>query len=207
MSFLKKISTVGKKIVKSGAGKAVLKSGLIGKAARAIPFVGTAALAYDAYSVGKKLLGKPKAPAGLPALSGLPSLGVPMTTGGTSGPGLLPRGPSGKLQLPWNDPSTPAALKNFALDDSYLRVYYRAPHGYVVVRDANGKPYPMMKWAARRFGLWTPGKKPPISVGEHQAIKRADRAVKKVRRIMTQVSRVDKNVNHGKVRIFKKRGK
>lgn len=190
----------GRSIKRVGSKKALRVAGKIGRsrlfrrALKAAPIVGTAYAAYDIAKDIGNVYGKPKssrlAP---PALAGIPML----TTPGTGGTGIIPKGPGGRMQLPWSDPSTPTSLQQFSLDDQYLKTYYRAPKGYVVVRDANGRPFPMLKWAARKFGMWKPNKKPPISVGEHQAIKRADRAVKKIKKAMTTISRVDRNVSKG----------
>jgi hypothetical protein len=88
------------------------------------------------------------------------------------------KGPGGKLQLPWNDPRIPQFLQQFALDDAYLRIYYRAPKGYVIIRDANGKPYAVLRQIAKQFGLWRPAAKPPISATDWKNYKR-NRAIEK----------------------------
>lgn len=128
----------------------------------------------------------------LPVQTGsLPPIGVPAAAVNKqiqqSGPGGLPvpfwKGPGGKLQMPWNDPKIPEYLKQFALDDAYLRTYYRAPKGYVIIRDASGRPFAVNKQMARSFGLWRPAKKPPISVGDWQKFKAAERVEKKLRKI------------------------
>jgi len=98
-------------------------------------------------------------------------------------PGWIPRGPGGKMQIPFTGSSTPDALKQWSLDDQFLRVYYRAPKGYVVIRDANGKPFPVMKSAAKAFGLWKPAKKPPISVRDWSALKRSSSVIKKLTKV------------------------
>jgi hypothetical protein len=213
MGILSKMKKLGRKskkltksVVKKVGGKKLIKlakkSGILKKALKAVPVVGTAYAAYDIYSSARDIYSGMKSPSGggggLPALPKMASGSLPaLTTSGTGGTGIIPKGPGGKWQMPWNDPNTPAILKQFSLDDQYLKPYYRAPKNFVVVHDANGKPYPMLKWAARKFGLWKPNKKPPISVGEHQAIKKADRAVKKIRKCMTTISRVDRAVGKG----------
>jgi hypothetical protein len=121
---------------------------------------------------------------GLPALQ----LAAPQTKAiQQSSPGGLAvpwwKGPGGKLQAPWSDPRIPEYLKQFALDDAYLQTYYRAPRGYVVVRDASGRPFAVNKAIARSFGIWRPKKKPPISVSDWQAYKKAERVEKKLKRI------------------------
>jgi len=92
----------------------------------------------------------------------------------TQAGGLIPwwRGPGGKLQFPWSDPRVPEFLKAFALDDSALKIFYRAPKGYVIVKDPTGRPYAVMKDVARKFGLWTPPAKPPISATDWKNYKR-----------------------------------
>jgi len=74
-------------------------------------------------------------------------------------------------------------LERWSLDDQFLRVYYRAPKGYVVVRDANGKPYPLLKKAAQIAGLWKPAKRPPISVSDWSALKKSSSVIKKLTKV------------------------
>lgn len=124
---------------------------------------------------------------GLPALPlGAAAAGA-TTALATTSPGGLPvpwwKGPGGKLQLPWNDPRIPEYLKQFALDDAYLKTYYRAPKGYVIVRDNQGRPFAVNKMIARQFGIWKPNKKPPISVRDWSSFQRAKRVEKKLRKI------------------------
>lgn len=107
----------------------------------------------------------------LPALAMAQTGSVQQTS-----PGGLPvpwwKGPGGKLQLPWNDPRIPEYLKQFALDDAYLKTYYRAPKGYVIVKDASGRPFAVNKAIAKSFGLWRPAAKPPISATDWKHYKR-----------------------------------
>lgn len=189
---------------------------VIGNVAKAVPGVGTVLGAVGAagavYDVGKAVFGSSGS-----SNSGLPALPVggasPMNGpgGGIIAPGQtggfgLPRGPGGKLQLPWNDPSIAAQLKPFALDDSYLRPYLRAPKGYVVMRDPQGRPFAVLKSEAKRYG-WRPHKKPPISVGEYQSLKRAKRAIHKVQKIHGLISYVSTHTtDSGKVKIHRKKG-
>lgn len=98
-------------------------------------------------------------------------------------PGILPRGPGGGLQLPFSGADPMAALKQFSLDDQFLKISYRAPKGYVVLRDASGRPFPVLKKAAQYYGLWKPAKKPPISVGDWQAFLKAGKVMKKLKLI------------------------
>lgn len=123
---------------------------------------------------------------GLPALPGnLPALQNAAIQ--QQGAGGLPvpffKGAGGKLQMPWNDPRIPEYLKQFALDDAYLRIYYRAPRGYVIVRDANGRAFAVNKKIAQQFGIWKPSAKPPISATEYKHYKRNQAIEKKLRKI------------------------
>lgn len=139
--------------------------------------------------------------AGLPALPASGSL-FPMAAA-ASLPAALPaavpagggkglpwwKGPGGGMQLPWNDPKVAEYLKQFALDDSYLKVYYRAPKGYVVVRDASGRPFPLDKRVAKFFSLWKPAAKPPISATEWKYYKGYKRISKKLKKVAaTEIS-------------------
>lgn len=121
-------------------------------------------------------------------LPALPTLAAAQTGAiQSSSPGGLPvpwwKGPGGKLQMPWNDPRIPEYLKQFALDDAYLKPYYRAPRGYVVLRDANGKPFAVNKEIAKSFGLWKPAAKPPISATDWKHYKRNKTIEKRLKKI------------------------
>jgi hypothetical protein len=93
------------------------------------------------------------------------------------------KGPGGGLQMPWNDPQVATYLKQFSLDDSYLRVYYRAPRGYVIVRDAQGRPFAVLRQIAKQFKLWRPAAKPPISATDWKNYKRSKQIEKKLIKI------------------------
>lgn len=155
------------------------------------------ALGAAAYSIGNSLTGS--SGSNLPLLptgGGLPALP------GAGAPPIV--GDRGWLQ---NDPNIVAALQPFAISKANLKQCYRSPlKGYVIRYDSKGDPYAIPKSLARAYLGWKPAKKPPLSVGDWQAIQRADRATKKVRRIMTTITRVDKAVSGGKVRIGRKKG-
>lgn len=125
------------------------------------------------------------APVGtLPALPGLAAAQTSAIQ--QAGAGGLPvpfwKGPGGKLQMPWNDPRIPEYLKQFALDDAYLKQYVRAPKGYVIVRDANGRPFAVNKAIAKSFGIWKPAAKPPISATDWKHFRRNKAIEKKIRK-------------------------
>lgn len=159
-------------------------------ALKAIPYAGAVYTAVDVAgslgAFGRRGGGAPPAPALPGAIPGLPAVTSPSTGPG----GFWWRGPGGKYQLPWNDPKVHDALKAFALDDSALRTYYRAPKGYVVVRDENGRPYPLRKDVARRIGWWRPSAQPPMSVTEWQSLKRSNKVVRTLKKMNSMAKRV-----------------
>lgn len=139
----------------------------------------------------------------LPALPGIqqvsqvvPSNSMPLPAMQTQaaaagGPGGLPvpfwKGPGGKLQLPWNDPRVAEYLKPYSLDDAYLKPYYRAPKGFVVLKDASGRPFAVQKEIAKFFGLWKPAAKPPISATDWKHYKRNKAIEKKLTKVAAPV--------------------
>jgi len=86
--------------------------------------------------------------------------------------------------MPWNDPNIPEYLKQFAIDDAYLKAVPRAPRGYIVLRDAKGRAFGVNKKIAQSLKLWKPKKKPPISVRDWESLKRANRTVNKLKRVV-----------------------
>jgi len=162
---------------------------IVGSVKKAKPVVKVSSAAVGGALVARSLsassVGTLAAPGGI---GGLPALAMGQTQAiQQAGAGGLPvpfwKGPGGKLQMPWNDPRIPEYLKQFALDDAYLRVYYRAPRGYVIVRDASGRPFAVNKMIARQFGLWRSPAKPPISATEWKHYKSNQRIEKKLRKI------------------------
>jgi len=160
-----------------------------------VPLVKTVAKALPygaaAYSAGDMLFNR--GGSNLPALPGLPGL--------PTAPGM------GDRSIFRNDPNVVEALKPYAISAHNLKTYHRAPKGFVIVYDSAGMPYGLPKKVAQWAGLWKPGHKPPISVGDYQSLKRADRTVRKMRKIFSMVARVDKNTSKGgKVKVKKGRG-
>jgi hypothetical protein len=99
--------------------------------------------------------------AGLPALRGVGGGGLPAIAGGALGAGLPD-----------------------VLDASLLRTFYRAPRGYVIVKDpSSGQPFAVRKDIARRNKLWRPARKPPISAGDWHQFQTAKAVEKKLRKI------------------------
>lgn len=168
-------------------GVKAIKKVFGGRKAKPVVKIAQATAAGLGIGAGAKMIGG----SGIMPVSGgggLPALAMGQTRAiQQAGPGGLPvplwKGPGGRLQLPGSDPRIPEYLKQFALDDAYLKPYYRAPRGYVVVRDASGRPFAVNKTIARQFGIWKPKKKPPISVSDWQAFKKAQRVEKKLRKV------------------------
>jgi len=174
--------------------------------------------------VGTVLKAVPGVGAALGAAS-LATTGYQMLTGGGGGGGGLPALPQGFANVPAlpgggappivgsrsilrDDPNVVEALKPFAIAQRNLKTYYRAGlKGYVIRYDSNGDPYGIPKYLAVKFLGYKTAKKPPISVGDWEAIKRADRTVKNVRKMMTTMTRVDKGIKGGKVTVKSKGGK
>lgn len=169
---------------------AVLSAPGVRNAVKALPY-GAAVLSTGAALIPQGGSGMPMLPGG----GGLPAL--PGTAG--SSPIVGDRG------IFQNDPNIVKALQPFAISKANLRQYYRSPlKGFVIRYDSAGDPYAIPKTLARKYLGWKPSKKPPISVGDHQALKRADRTVKKMRSIYSMIARVDKNTTKGgKVKVKK----
>lgn len=199
MGWLKSITTVARGAVSpvlSGA-RALNKIPGAGVALKAVPVVGNAlALAGAASAVSSAFGGSKSLPA-------LPGGGLPALPG-TSAGALATMGSRGIFR---NDANVADWVKPFAISKGDLRVQYRAPKGFVVLHDSVGDPYAVPKQVARMLG-WKPASKPPISVGDWNAVKKADRTVKKMKKIFAVTTRVDKQVTRGKVAIHrKKKGK
>lgn len=185
--LLRGVSKIGRSIAKVG------NIPVIGNVAKAVPGLGTvlsvAGAGYTAYDLLKGNGG-----GGMPAL---PQGSFPALPGTPGAPAVV--GQRGVFQ---NDPNIAAALEPWAISRANLKTSYRSPvKGYVIVYDKNGDPYALPKFLAKKFAGYKESKKPPISVGDWEAVKRADRTIKSVRKIMTTMVRVDKAVSNGKVKV------
>jgi len=185
-------------VVKTGlkATNAVSNIPIVGNVLKAVPVVGTVLGAAGAVSsVVNAVSGGGRASVGqLPAMPG----NLPALPGTAGAPDIV-----GSRSVFRDDPNVVEALKPFAIATRNLWTYYRAPiKGYVIRRDSAGDAYAIPKYLAKKYLGYKQHKKPPISVGDWEAVKRADRTVKKVRKIMTTMARVDKAVGKGgKVKI------
>jgi len=156
--------------------------------ARMIPGVSHVSTGIGLFRGASDLFGSGSAPPdALPALpSGSASFfgGSGFNMGGDRNPGMIPRGPGGRMAMPFTNPNIPKQYEPFTIDDQFLRLSMRAPKGFVVVRLPGVKPFPMMRDMAIKFNLWKPAKKPPISVTDWESLKRADRVVKKLKLVV-----------------------
>lgn len=112
---------------------------------------------------------------GLPALPGLP------------GASAATMGQRGIFQ---NDPNIAKMLQAYAISKSNLRTYFRAPKGFVVLKDEKGDSYGLPKFLARKMGMWKPAKKPLLSISDTNAIRQAGSAIKKLQKAEKQAMRI-----------------
>ena len=169
----------GGTLVKTGIklGAKILSS-TGGRVAAGAAAVGAGALAVNSVNRNNNLPALPGGNMSLPALQA-------QTVNSQSTGGILPfwRGPGGKLQFPWDDPRVPQFLQQFAIDDSHLRIYYRAPKGFVIVKDPQGRAYGLPKTVAKQFGMYKEPAKPPISATDWKNYKRNQTIEKKLLKI------------------------
>lgn len=201
----------GSLLRKGARAASALSKSPLGRVAGMVPGLGTvinaAGMAGGAYTAATSmgLLGG----GGGKNLPALPPMGSGFSGGLPALPGTAGANPAaGDRSIFRNDPNIAKALEPFAISVRNLRAHYRAPKGYVIRRDSNGDPYGIPKILARKYLGWKPSKKPPISVGEYQALKKADRTVKKMRKVYSMIQRVDKNTTKGgKVKVAARKAK
>jgi len=167
-SLLRKVGSAAAKLSRSPLGKV---AGLVPGLGSVVSGVGLASAAYGGYQAlsggsSAKLPALPGAPGGLPAFPG--------------GGGFAGQAGPGDRSIFRNDPNVVEAMKQFAIPLRGLRTYYRAPKGYVVVRDNVGDPMGIPKQYAKAYFGWKPAKKPLLSVRDTSALKRAGVAIKKL---------------------------
>jgi len=177
-----------------GLGKLVKKVGALSKSpvGRFIDRIGGAVVSTlpggkQLQAGGKVLSGFLKKPVGKAATIGAVGLGGyaaapgPMFGGGGGGVPALPGMQGGGAMMPYQGGGMVGASGQFlppVIDASMLGTYYRAPRGYVIVRDPSGMVYGMLKPLARANRLWHASRKPPISAGDWHKYQTA-RAVEK----------------------------
>jgi hypothetical protein len=175
------VSVLGRSTVT--AGRAVANAPLVKSVAK------QTAIGAAMYAAGNAITGSKSSLPALPS-GGLPAL--PSTMGSR---GIFS-----------NDANVPAMLKEWTISKGDLKFYPRAPKGFVICYDEKGDPFAIPKKIAQMLKMWKPAKKPPISVGDWQAVKRADRTVAKMKKIFSVTTRVDKNISGGKVKVRRSKG-
>jgi hypothetical protein len=168
-------------IVASGA-RALSRNPIASTALGFVPFAGPAVnmaskalTAYGAYSAVRGAFSGGGSRGGLPALPGEVQPGPGYVTGGA------PLSPfAGKRSIFRDDPNVAKDLQQYAIDNRFLKQFYRAPRGYVILRDNAGDVYALPKEIARQRGWWKPAKKPPISVRQWSAMQSVKSTMKKM---------------------------
>ncbi len=131
---------------------------------------GALATGYSLYQGARSLTGGGSNTPALPPMPGVMGGGVPDPN-------------AGKRSIFRDDPNVAADLKQYAIDERFLKQFFRAPKGYVILRDNAGDVYALPKLIAMQRGWWKPAKKPPISVRDWSAMKRAQVVMRKLREI------------------------
>jgi hypothetical protein len=139
---------------------------------KSVPGVGTALGVFGAYKAATGILG------GGGGGGGPPPMLLPPGAGGGMG-GFDPR--MGQRSIFRDDPNVAERLKAYAIDNRFLKQYWRGPKGFVVLKDAKGDAFAIPKKLAIAEKMWKQGKKPPISVGDWSHLQGANRVVKKFR--------------------------
>jgi len=74
---------------------------------------------------------------------------------------------------------------------SALRTFHRSPSKkHVIVHPTPTQTFALEKGLARKWGLWKPSAKPPISAGDWHAITRANHVIKKLKHMGSEVRKV-----------------
>jgi len=99
-------------------------------------------------------------------------------------PPVPPAGTNGKVP---ESPGFTTLKENLELPHilpfSSGKLFRRAPRGYVQVELSTGERVMMIKHMAKSHGLWKPQPKPPISVRDWSALKRAGSVIRKLKEI------------------------
>lgn len=171
-SLVRKIGGAASKLARSPIGKA---AGLIPGVGTVVSGIGLASAGYSAVQAVRGAVGGGGG-AGLPALP-MAAGAAPMPMPGAGFPGAAGMGQRSIFR---DDPNVIEQLKPWAIPMRGLRTYYRAPKGFVVMRDQVGDPYGIPKKMAQAYLGWKPAKKPLLSVRDTSALRRAGVAIKKL---------------------------
>lgn len=156
--------------------------GVVGGVARSpvgkmIPYLGTG------ISIASALI-----PSGSPgSLPASPFGGVGPLNGPGGGVYNAAAGNRGILR---NDANVPDWLKPMVISKGDLRMYARAPKGYVIMHDEKGDPYGMPRDLAIKMKMWRPAKKPLLSIRDTNAIRHAGTVINKLKKFNKNVQKI-----------------
>lgn len=88
-----------------------------------------------------------------------------------------------------NDANVPDNIKPYVISKGDLRQYYRAPKGYVIMKDAKGDPMGVPKYIAKMYG-WKPAKKPLLSIRDTNAIRHSGAVINKLKKFNKTVEKI-----------------
>jgi len=171
--------------------RAVTRSPLVKAGIGLIPGASTA---LSVASIGSSILGM-GGNSGAPSLPMLPGGMGSMNTAGGFGGGISPY--AGQRTIFGNDPNVSAALKGSVISKGNLKQYYRAPKGYVVMRDEVGDPMGVPKAIAKQYG-WKPAKKPLLSIRDTNAIRHAGAVINKLKKFNKTVEKIANFHSHAR---------
>jgi len=144
-----------------------------------VPYVGTA------LSIGSALL--PSGSSGSLPASPFGGAG-PLNGPGGGFAGVSPY--AGNRGILRNDANVPDWLKPMVISKGDLRMFARAPRGYVIMHDEKGDPYGMPRALAIQMKMWKPAKKPLLSIRDTSAINRANHVIKKLKTFNKKVQHI-----------------
>ena len=116
---------------------------------------------------------------------------------------VLPGGRSGRELMPYEGTEFDKIGRPIAVHAEMIERAY-VPPGYVVVDMPDGERIGVLRNVARSMGLWRPRPKPPITAGDARAIRRANSARKRVKKLAGAVGFSVNNKGRGFKRFAKK---
>lgn len=176
MAFLPGLMKAAKGFQRTVAGKIINKAGGA--------FVSTLPGGKQLQAVGKSISKIISTPAGRATAIGIGGATVGGALVGFSGGGVPALPGAGGLPATMACAAAGGVLPAI-IDSTMLGQYYRAPRGYVIVRDPQGNVFGMLRSYARQTGYWKPSRKPPISAGDwhkYQTAKSVEKRLLKIAR-------------------------
>lgn len=172
--------------------RAVTRNPLVKIGASFVPGLSTALTVANVAATGYGIMG------GVGGAGGFGGA-MPALPGGTAGNAMPMNGPgggfagvspyAGQRTIFGNDPNVNAQLKGQVISKGNLRQYYRAPKGYVVMKDEKGDPMGVPRAVAKQYG-WKPAKKPLLSIRDTNAIRHAGAVINKLKKFNKTVEKI-----------------